>query len=359
MTYSGVIVEGADCSGKTTLVKRLKAALSTAGWDVHDMGHKPGDQFRRYADAYVRGHNLLLDRGHFSEVVYSRLWRGGSPFAPWERELLDDYVLGRYIVVLCTAPPVVLAARHAGRSYDQVTHASELEAVQRLFVQELSAVRPIYYESTNEHALNTIVRQLIDLLGQPGGEADILKSTVRPTERRLDFILLEGANGGGKSTLAKLLKVNLVGWAIKTLDYAPGTHPFNRFLAEYLSARSHILDRGHFSEIVYGDMFRHGVHFDQRDSNHLNAFLRARALTILCEASAATISNRIATSPYAKHINPDRIPEVQERFRAAIELGCVDHVTVRTDIPAEVEALVSDVHQRIGGRRYSDMGWDL
>jgi thymidylate kinase len=356
--FRGVIVEGSDCSGKTTLVKRLKADLSIAGWDVLYMGHKPGDQFKRYMRTYLEADGLLFDRGHFSEVVYGDSWRGGRHFAEWERTLLDDVVRENFIVVLCTAPATLLRERYYARDYAQSGSAQELETLQNRFLDTVAPVATIVYESTSVDLLERAVRDVLDRLPRTSCGGGLPKAPLHRQTQCPDFILLEGANGSGKSTFAELLKVNLVGWHIRTLDYDPTRQPFKRFLADYLAADRAILDRGHFSEIVYGDMFREGKHFTADQLTHLCRYVESRGLVVLCEASLSTLCSRASRAGYPKHINPDRLDEVATRFRQALDASKVPYHRVFTDDASGVAQMTDRIVNQIGGTPYAGMGWD-
>jgi hypothetical protein len=355
----GVIVEGSDCSGKTTLVKRLKASLSEGGWDVLDMGHKPGDQFKRYMSTYLNADGLLLDRGHFSEIVYGDLWREGSHFAAWERSLLDDIAREEFTTVLCTAPPEILRNRYAERNYLQVAGSNELEILQEKFIETLAPHRPVMYESITPASLDRAVEEILRHL-QPEGEGEhkVLKSAWSRNSDLPEFVLLEGANGSGKSTVAKLLKVNLVGWHVKTLDYDPLRPPFHRFMADYIGGDRAIFDRGHFSEVVYGDMFRDGRHFTSREFQYLCEYVAGRGLIVLCEALPETLQSRVSNAIHPKHIHPERLDEVSERFRRVLDQSGVPYCTVKTDNSESVGEIISAVTRRLNGVRYSVMGWD-
>ena len=85
MEKKRIIVEGPDCSGKSTVVHRIKNALR---WDSKSLHHKGGDQFSRYLREYANNDCIVFDRSHFSEIVYSKLWRNGSPFTEIESNIL-------------------------------------------------------------------------------------------------------------------------------------------------------------------------------------------------------------------------------------------------------------------------------
>jgi thymidylate kinase len=153
----GIIVEGCDCAGKSTLVKMLKVHLSDAGWDVVDLGHKQGNQFERYIKHYVQTDRAIFDRGHFSEIVYANAWRGGHDFKTWELNALNEYALEHFIVVFAHVPPDVLKMRYQERNYKQIILFEELEKIQSSFAQTLQDPRVITYQATNNKALEDVI----------------------------------------------------------------------------------------------------------------------------------------------------------------------------------------------------------
>ncbi|MHA7877900.1 MAG: hypothetical protein ACX93T_03195 [Bacteroidota bacterium] len=53
----GIIIEGSDCSGKTTLVNRLRSQLSPQGWYSLSVSHRSMNQFDRYFNEVRKPHN--------------------------------------------------------------------------------------------------------------------------------------------------------------------------------------------------------------------------------------------------------------------------------------------------------------
>jgi thymidylate kinase len=355
----GIIVEGCDCSGKSSLVKALKIELSEFGWDVRDLGHKSGCQFIRYAREYCLADGVIFDRGHFSEVVYGTLWRKGVHFTPWELALLDYIAKTEFIVILTTAHASDLLKRYSEREHRQVICSDELTTTQNLFIQTMSANQElIQYEATNQTALMNTVGTVRSLIERRMNLAPILKTAPDRGPDMKTFVVLEGANGSGKSTLAKLLKVNLVGWSVTTLDYSPSTPSFNQYLTSYSFAQSTIFDRGHFSELVYGDMFRNGQHFSDLELQHLNAFTLERAIVILCEPSLSTLQQRVANTRYPKHIDVARLEEVRQRFRRVLDDSGLHYRVVQTDDPDAIDRVVASVAKELSGTPYTAMGWN-
>src|SRR3989338_8449754 len=94
---SSILVEGPDCSGKTTLVERLK---NTLRWDSLCLHHRDGDQFLRYLHAYSSQDHVVFNRGHVSEAVYGRVWRGGNPFTKEEWNVLNEVCDLRILIIV-------------------------------------------------------------------------------------------------------------------------------------------------------------------------------------------------------------------------------------------------------------------
>lgn len=111
----GIIVEGPDGGGKSSLVKRLQSELG-GGWDSLHLSHKDGDQFKRYYRVYLDADRVLIDRGHFSETVYSHLRGRARPFAPWEQEQLDRMARKEFLTILCLASPSILWRNYLARN---------------------------------------------------------------------------------------------------------------------------------------------------------------------------------------------------------------------------------------------------
>jgi hypothetical protein len=111
----GIIVEGPDGGGKSSLVKRLQAELG-GGWDSIHLSHKDGDQFTRYFGVYLEADRVLIDRGHFSETIYSRIRGREQPFAPWEQTRLDRMARDEFLTILCLAPPSILWRNYLARN---------------------------------------------------------------------------------------------------------------------------------------------------------------------------------------------------------------------------------------------------
>jgi thymidylate kinase len=157
----GILVEGCDCSGKTTLVRTLKSRLFTEGWDVLDVGHRSGDQFERYAKIYANADRLIMDRGHFSELIYGTL-RRTCPFEPSDLQFLNNFARKYFVVILTDAPPKELLRRYRERNYAQTTKHKELGAVCKEFLRLMNIPDVLHYVSCDEKALMQTVETILE-----------------------------------------------------------------------------------------------------------------------------------------------------------------------------------------------------
>ena len=210
----GVITEGPDCSGKTSFTKHLKALLS-GGWDSLQMGHKSGDQFKRYMKVYGEADRLLMDRGHYSEVVYGDLFRGGRHFVPWERRLLDDMAREDFITVLFTSPPEVLVNRYHIRPLVQAPMADEDIVKARAGFMETVGPHAAFVFTTHplesfsfEDAARTVAEQLIPRLQPVRDEAD----------RTPEFIVVEDDERSGAPVVLSRLRTLFPHWNVTSVQ---------------------------------------------------------------------------------------------------------------------------------------------
>lgn len=148
-----IIVEGPDCSGKSTLVNRIKNDL---GWDSKSLHHKEGNQFLRYLKEYAFSEQIVFDRSHFSEEVYSILWRGGSPFSKEEKEILEDICKLNTLILFACPSLETMEKRYLSRDYYQQISFEELKECRNLFYEKLSAVPHLLYTSSTWEELNKI-----------------------------------------------------------------------------------------------------------------------------------------------------------------------------------------------------------
>lgn len=156
-----IIIEGPDCSGKSTVVDRIKNALH---WDSKSLHHREGNQFARYLKEYAASEHIVFDRSHFSEEVYSKLWRGGSPFSKEEKEILDNICRLNTLVIFTCPEAEVLKERYLKRGYEQQIKPEELEKSRELFCSEFSKVPHSLYTSKDYDELNVLVKEVRELV---------------------------------------------------------------------------------------------------------------------------------------------------------------------------------------------------
>lgn len=154
--YRKVIVEGPDCSGKSTLVERLK---NTLRWDSKYLRHADGNQFFRYLKEYSHQEAIVFDRSHFSEEVYSMLWRGGSPFNEKEKRILDEVCDMHGLIIFCIPSLEDMKSRFTSRGFEQQITLDELEKSRELFIKQAKSAH-IVYHSRDFNELEEIINEV-------------------------------------------------------------------------------------------------------------------------------------------------------------------------------------------------------
>jgi thymidylate kinase len=351
----GIIVEGGDCSGKTTLVNRLRSKLSPQGWYSLSLSHRATHQFERYLAKYLSDERIIYDRAHFSEIVYGKLWRAHTGFTTWQQQFIHNFVLDNLVVVLVQAPRDTLMQRYRARHQAQTIDISELEKAQDMFQEEMRDSSIIQYHATDLESLDQVVNQVMNKLGVSDEDTTILKKPQQP-QCVQDFILVEGANGSGKSTLAKLLKINMVGWSVKTLDYRDTDH-FMRYLQAYSLHKETIFDRGHLSEVVYANLFRNGHSFSEQERHLLDEYTARKGTIIFCNPPLAIIKERVRNATYPKHIREDVLERVVHSFKTLLEAHHIPFLEVDTSDPQATDNVIQQVRTAYQTLTYQDMKW--
>jgi hypothetical protein len=158
-----VLIEGPDCSGKSTALDRIKNALR---WDAKSLHHKEGDQFQRYISEYCSAERIVFDRGHISESVYGQMWRGGNPFTEKESLMLDFYLQRKGLVIFALPSEDVLINRYRARNFSQQIKEDELVLARNLFLEKSKNIPHILYTSSSYKELDGLVE---DVLGRVNG----------------------------------------------------------------------------------------------------------------------------------------------------------------------------------------------
>lgn len=160
-----MLVEGGDCAGKSTLANALAQKLK---WQTAFIGHQAGvEQLTRYANAY-QAHNIVYDRGHFSEEVYSNIF---SREEPWDDDdSLRQIIAERGILLWARPSDSVITARWQVKEQAgvlQSTRQHQLLQVHRQFDalrKTITLPHVIDYDSQDQQALHSVVAQAVKLI---------------------------------------------------------------------------------------------------------------------------------------------------------------------------------------------------
>ena len=161
MNYTNILIEGPDGAGKSTAVERIKNVLH---WDAKSLHHQEGDQFLRYLREYALAEKIVFDRGHFSEEVYSCLWRGGSPFSPEEKQILDQLCKTRFLVIFLNPGIEIIKQRYRQRIFHQQIKNEELQQSVDLFQQVMENHFYLFSALQNYADLEHLVQQVRGLV---------------------------------------------------------------------------------------------------------------------------------------------------------------------------------------------------
>ncbi|MEK7432848.1 MAG: hypothetical protein AABZ74_06935 [Cyanobacteriota bacterium] len=162
----GVIVEGIDCAGKSTLIKNLKFNLKKlGGYDVRELEHIDTlNQFQRYLREYAYGERVLFDRSHISEVVFGKYLRSNKPFDSEQLTILDLIVKNSYILVVAIPSIEDFKKRMLETKNIQVLNNTDYDNVVSLFDLVTSKIPHMKYSSANLEELNTLINIIISKL---------------------------------------------------------------------------------------------------------------------------------------------------------------------------------------------------
>ena len=153
-----ILIEGPDCSGKSTALDRIKNALR---WDAKSLHHREGDQFQRYVKEYCSAENVVFDRGHISESVYGKMWRGGNPFSEKEFDFLTFYLQREGLVIFTLPSDETLISRYRSRNFPQQIKENELSLARKLFLEKSQTMPHILYISSSYSELDVLVDSVV------------------------------------------------------------------------------------------------------------------------------------------------------------------------------------------------------
>jgi len=154
-----ILIEGPDCSGKSTALDRIK---NTLRWDAKSLHHRDGDQFQRYISEYCSAENIVFGRGHISESVYGKMWRGGNPFLEKEFDFLNFYLQREGLVIFALPSEEDLISRYCSRNFSQQIKESELSIARNLFLEKSKLVPNILYTSSSYTELDYLVKEVVE-----------------------------------------------------------------------------------------------------------------------------------------------------------------------------------------------------
>lgn len=156
-SYTNILIEGPDCSGKSTVVERLKNMLR---WDSKSLHHRPGSQFQRYLKEYVHQEKVVFDRGHISECVYGQLWHRCVPFSNEEKTLLDSLCKKQILIIFACPHIDLMKNRYKKRDFAQQIKLKELEITHSLFCEAFENIPHIVYTSKNFEELDELLKKI-------------------------------------------------------------------------------------------------------------------------------------------------------------------------------------------------------
>ncbi len=153
-----ILIEGPDCSGKTTLVERIKNELQ---WDAKSLHHLEGNQFKRYLKEYALQEKIVFNRGHFSEIAYTKLWSRGNSFSKEQQQILDNLCNQNMLVIFANPPLTVLQERYLQRKFPQQIKYEELELIQSHFCEIMNIIPHLLYQSASYQELDSLMPEII------------------------------------------------------------------------------------------------------------------------------------------------------------------------------------------------------
>lgn len=156
-----IIFEGPDCSGKSTAVNLIKNVLK---WDSKSLHHREGDQFARYLTEYAQNSQIIFDRSHFSEAVYSELWRGGTPFSHEELTTLNFLAQRNSLIIFVCPDLAIMQQRYLNRNYAQQISLSELQKSRDLFQNIMKNVNPLIYRASSYEELDHLLAKIKEMV---------------------------------------------------------------------------------------------------------------------------------------------------------------------------------------------------
>ena len=165
----GIIVEGIDCAGKSTLIKRIKQKYKAhGGFDVKELDHVECEsQYERYLHEYATQNDVILHRSHISEAVFTEFFHRPCSFTGDELTVLDGIVNNDYLVIYASVERALFEERMDATKDNQVIGKGDYEAIVSLFDDKMKHIRHSSYCSNTMESLDrfssTVVASYLDL----------------------------------------------------------------------------------------------------------------------------------------------------------------------------------------------------
>jgi thymidylate kinase len=128
----GIVIEGPDGSGKTTLIDKLRRQ-TTINWPIVHVV-QPGVPDIRQMIALIKAGPIIFDRFHLSPIVYGEVLRAGPELDEHDRWALEGMLKARgFLTVICltSVERMCLNNRAAEQMFESVR---EKEIVRRLLL---------------------------------------------------------------------------------------------------------------------------------------------------------------------------------------------------------------------------------
>lgn len=148
-----------------------------------------------------------------------------------------------------------------------------------------------------------------------------------------DFLIIEGCDGVGKSTLVELLVAR--GYKTAHFDYDARTMSIkDKYMRAYTGNflnNPHVFDRSYISEHVYGPLFRGGSRLSDNDVADLSAATYAnKGRIIYLKADPKAIYNRIKSRGNKDaHMDQAQIEQISQQYDKVIT--SIDHDVLVVD----------------------------
>lgn len=172
--FVGIIFEGPDASGKSTLARKVRDA---SGKELYLAGGKPKDDAEMWP--MIRDQQKALERGALVDRVSSisqQVYREGLFFRPDLMNEAMTLVTDGHLLVYCRPPDTVLLdpSKHEWKPYDTDEWKQTILGNQPTYIQRydllMSKFPCIIYDWTSEES--THIEQLLADITSPGvGEA--------------------------------------------------------------------------------------------------------------------------------------------------------------------------------------------